>query len=219
MNRKPVLGSGWFSVRWVSTINVPGNGLVPPQAPAASYMLRPTIAAQPLGERLVVLPVRAAHAVRVAAVVGVRPRATHHPVVETLAPDAEAVLRPVLRPHDLAVDRGRDGRDDLAHGSSCIRDTAGSDRCAHGSVGKSRTRSSSPRRGAATPALPVFGAFSKTPARICGVDVSRAAAAVSCVRSAGTASTSPAGTCAQGPLRISPGVVEQRGGFGRAGAN
>jgi hypothetical protein len=27
----------------VSTINVPGNGLVPPQAPAASYMLRPTI--------------------------------------------------------------------------------------------------------------------------------------------------------------------------------
>ena len=38
-----MLGSGWSSVRWVSTINVPGNGLVPPQAPAASYMLRPTI--------------------------------------------------------------------------------------------------------------------------------------------------------------------------------
>ena len=35
-NRKPALGSGWSSVRWVSTINVPGNGSVPPQAPAAS---------------------------------------------------------------------------------------------------------------------------------------------------------------------------------------
>src|SRR3954453_9906058 len=41
--QEAALGSGWSSVRWVSTINVPGNGLVPPQAPAASYMLRPTI--------------------------------------------------------------------------------------------------------------------------------------------------------------------------------
>ena len=86
-------------------------------------MLRPTIPTKPLGERLVVLPVRAVHTVGVAAVVGVRPRATHHPVVETLAPDAEAVLRPVLRPHDVAVDRGRDGCDDLAHGSSFVRGT------------------------------------------------------------------------------------------------
>src|SRR5512133_1483194 len=78
-------------------------------------------AAKPVGDRLVVLPVRAVHAVGVVAVVAVGPRATHHPVMEALAPDAEAVLRPVLRPHDVAVDRGRDGCDDLAHGSSFVR--------------------------------------------------------------------------------------------------
>src|SRR4029453_12299104 len=78
-------------------------------------------AAKPVGDRLVVLPVRAAHTVGVVAVVAVRPRATHHPVVEALATDAEAVLRPVLRPHDVAVDRGRDDCDDLAHGSSFVR--------------------------------------------------------------------------------------------------
>jgi hypothetical protein len=42
-NRKPALGSGWSSVLRESTIDVPGDGLLPPQAPAASNMLRPTI--------------------------------------------------------------------------------------------------------------------------------------------------------------------------------
>src|SRR5215207_2300932 len=78
-------------------------------------------AAKPVGDRLVVLPIRAVHAFGVVAVVGVRPGATHHPVVEALAPYAEAVLRPVLRPHDVTVYRGRDGCDDLAHGSSFVR--------------------------------------------------------------------------------------------------
>jgi hypothetical protein len=78
-------------------------------------------AAQPRGERLEVLPVRAGHPVGVVAIVGVGPRATHHPVVQTLTADAEAVLRPVLRPHNVAIDRGRDGCDDLTHGSSFVR--------------------------------------------------------------------------------------------------
>src|SRR5262245_44801795 len=72
-------------------------------------------AAQPLRERLEVLPVRAVHAVGVVAVVGIRPGATHHPVVQALAPDAQAVLWSVLRAHDVAVDRCRDGRDNPAH--------------------------------------------------------------------------------------------------------
>src|SRR5204862_1054839 len=37
------LGAGWSSTRWVSTKSGPGNGLLPPQAPAASYMPRPTM--------------------------------------------------------------------------------------------------------------------------------------------------------------------------------
>ena len=41
-NRNPVWSAGWSAVRWVSTNKVPGNGLVPPHAPAASYMPRPT---------------------------------------------------------------------------------------------------------------------------------------------------------------------------------
>ena len=121
-NKKPALGSGWSSVRWVSTNNGPGNGLVPPQAPAASYMPRPTIPdARPSVSAVVELLVRRRASVGVVAVVGVGPRATHHPVVQALAPDAEAVLRPVVRSDDVAVDRGRDGCDDLAHGSSFIR--------------------------------------------------------------------------------------------------
>ena len=99
MNKKPVPESGWSSVRCVSTINVPGNGLVPPPgAGGVVHVAADDPAAQPLGERLVVFPVRAMHTVGVAAIIGIRPRAAHHPVVETLALDAEAVLRPSCGP-------------------------------------------------------------------------------------------------------------------------
>jgi hypothetical protein len=64
------------------------------------YARRETLADQvgatTQGDPAVALPVRAVHAVGVAAVVGVLPRATHHPVVEALAPDAGR--RPVRPP-------------------------------------------------------------------------------------------------------------------------
>ena len=41
-NVNPASGAGWSSGRWVSTTSGPGNGLVPPHAPAASYIPRPT---------------------------------------------------------------------------------------------------------------------------------------------------------------------------------
>src|SRR3954453_7173420 len=41
-NRTPVSAAGWSAVRCVSTNRVPGNGLVPPHPPEASYMPRPT---------------------------------------------------------------------------------------------------------------------------------------------------------------------------------
>src|SRR3954451_24578408 len=41
-NRKPVSAAGWSAVRCVSTNRVPGNGLVPPHPPEASYTPRPT---------------------------------------------------------------------------------------------------------------------------------------------------------------------------------
>ena len=94
MNRKPALGSGW-SCGGSAQSTCRGTGWCRPRRRRRRTCCDRRSRAKPLGGRLVVLPVRAVHAVGVAAVVGVRPRATHHPVVEALAPDAEAVLRPV----------------------------------------------------------------------------------------------------------------------------
>ena len=38
-NGNPVSAAGWSAVQWVSTNRGPGNGLVRPHAPAASYQL------------------------------------------------------------------------------------------------------------------------------------------------------------------------------------
>lgn len=101
--------------RWVTTTSGPGKGLVPPQVPAASYIVRPTTAAprpavpsrRTRGRRL--------HAVGVVTVVLVGPRPAHDPVVQVLAAAAQALAGAVVRPHHTPVDR-RSGRcDDLSH--------------------------------------------------------------------------------------------------------
>ena len=59
----PVAASGASCVRCVTTKSRPPNGLVPPQAPAASYMPRPTDAGPELRDQAVdELPVGARHA-------------------------------------------------------------------------------------------------------------------------------------------------------------
>ena len=108
-------GSGWSSMRWVTTNSGPGNGLVPPQAPAASYISRPKIAPPRPRRRRRSTPCPRRSCRRCRRLVGVGPRPADDPVVQPFAPRPRPGLGRRRRAGDVAVHRLGDGRDDLVH--------------------------------------------------------------------------------------------------------
>ena len=108
---------GGSSGRCVTTKNGTPNGLWPPHASAASYMFRPTTTAPAARHRLVEkFLVRARRLASRLLVVA--PRAAEDPIVQSLAALAQAAARPVVRPGDVTVKRGRDACRHLRHRSS-----------------------------------------------------------------------------------------------------
>jgi len=89
-----------------------------PRAGALVHRAADDPAAQTLGEAVEELLVGAVHPLGVVAVVGVGPRTAHDPVVEALAPDAEALARVVVRPDDVPVERDGDGGNGPGHATN-----------------------------------------------------------------------------------------------------
>src|SRR5690348_2120190 len=100
-------------------------------------------------ELVVELLVGAVHREFVAALVG--PRPAHHPVMQALAAPAQAILRTVVRPGDVTVNRRGDRCDDLAHGSSSVE-------CRQDRLGRGPRLIASAREHSADQSLPGDGA-------------------------------------------------------------